>query len=54
MLILLVLALVLVLAWPVGLLIWANGKIVHVDALSGGLGTPGTTYLLAGSDSRAG
>lgn len=49
----LVIALVLVLAWPIGLLIWANGKIMHVDALSGDLGTPGTTYLLAGSDSRA-
>ena len=28
----------LVLAWPVGLLIWANGKIQHVDALSGAAG----------------
>lgn len=45
--------LVLLLAWPIGLLIWANGKINHLDALSGGSGTPGTTYLLAGSDSRA-
>lgn len=45
--------LVLLLAWPVGLLIWANGKINHVEALDGGLSTPGTTYLLAGSDSRA-
>jgi len=49
----LIAALVLVLAWPIGLLIWANGKIEHVDALSGRLDTPGTTYLLAGSDSRA-
>ncbi|MBD5786408.1 LCP family protein [Cellulosimicrobium terreum] len=40
------------LAWPVGLLIWANGKIQHVDALSGASGTPGNTYLLAGSDQR--
>ncbi|GAB3172784.1 hypothetical protein GCM10027059_42770 [Myceligenerans halotolerans] len=39
-------------AWPVGLLIWANGKIQHVDALSGAAGTPGTTYLIAGSDAR--
>ncbi|MBD8080206.1 LCP family protein [Cellulosimicrobium arenosum] len=46
------LALVLVLAWPVGLLIWADGKIQHVDALSGAPGTPGETYLLAGSDAR--
>lgn len=44
---------VLLVAWPVGLLIWANGKIQHVDALSGAANTPGTTYLLAGSDSRA-
>ena len=41
------------LAWPIGLVIWANGKIQHVDALSGAADTPGTTYLLAGSDSRA-
>ncbi len=45
--------LVLVLAWPIGLMVWANGKINHVDATSGGLSSPGTTYLLAGSDSRA-
>ncbi|HLS48963.1 MAG TPA: LCP family protein, partial [Actinomycetaceae bacterium] len=45
--------LVLVLAWPVGLLIWANGKINRVEALSGAADTPGRTYLLAGSDSRA-
>ncbi len=51
-LLLLVLLLVLLLAWPVGLLLWANGKIQHVDALSGAAGTPGTTYLLAGSDAR--
>ena len=47
------LVLVLAIAWPVGLLLWANGKINHIDALSGASGTPGTTYLLAGSDSRA-
>ncbi|GAB4083697.1 hypothetical protein GCM10028784_03270 [Myceligenerans cantabricum] len=46
---LVVLALV---AWPVGLLIWANGKITHVDALSEASGTTGTTYLIAGSDAR--
>ncbi|MBO0609158.1 LCP family protein [Myceligenerans salitolerans] len=40
------------LAWPIGLLVWANGKIQHVDALSGAPGTPGTTYLIAGSDAR--
>lgn len=47
------LLLVLAIAWPVGLLLWANGKINHIDALSGAANTPGTTYLLAGSDSRA-
>jgi len=44
--------LALLLAWPVGLALWANGKIQHVEALSGAADTPGTTYLLAGSDSR--
>jgi LCP family protein required for cell wall assembly len=48
----LVVVLVLLLAWPVGLIVWANGKIQHTDALSGADGTPGTTYLLAGSDAR--
>ncbi|WP_235535337.1 LCP family protein [Oerskovia sp. Root918] len=47
-----VFALVLLLAWPIGLLVWANGKIQHVEALSGAAGTPGETYLLAGSDAR--
>ena len=45
--------LVIALAWPIGLLIWANGRIQHTDALSTAPPTPGTTYLLAGSDSRA-
>lgn len=45
--------LVFLLAWPIGLLIWTNGKLHHVDALSGAAATKGTTYLLAGSDSRA-
>lgn len=40
-------------AWPVGLVAWANGKLDHVDALSDAKDTPGTTYLIAGSDSRA-
>jgi LCP family protein required for cell wall assembly len=44
----------LLLAWPVGLLVWANGRVQHVDALTTAAGTPGTTYLLAGSDSRGG
>nr|WP_298456547.1 LCP family protein [uncultured Cellulomonas sp.] len=45
---------VALLAWPIGLLVWANGKIQHVDALTATPDTPGTTYLLAGSDSRGG
>jgi len=40
-------------AWPIGLVAWANGKLDHVDALSDAKGTPGTTYLIAGSDSRS-
>ncbi|GEL95177.1 LCP family protein [Cellulomonas composti] len=47
------LVLVLVLAWPIGLAVWADKQITHTDALSGAAGTPGTTYLLTGSDSRA-
>ncbi|MFI8525513.1 LCP family protein [Promicromonospora sukumoe] len=47
-----VLVLLAILAWPIGLLIWANGKIQHVEALSDAKNTPGTTYLLAGSDAR--
>lgn len=45
--------LAVLLAWPVGLLVWANGKIQHTEALSGAAGTSGRTYLLVGSDSRA-
>lgn len=48
-----VLVLAALLAWPVGLLVWANGKVQHTSALSGAPNTPGTTYLLTGSDSRA-
>lgn len=48
-----VVVLLALLAWPIGLVVWANGKIQHVDALSGAAATSGTTYLLAGSDSRA-
>ncbi|MCC2312899.1 LCP family protein [Cellulomonas xiejunii] len=39
-------------AWPIGLLIWANGLLQHTPALSGAADTPGTTYLLAGTDAR--
>ena len=48
-----VLVLVALLAWPIGLAVWANGKVQHTAALSGAANTPGTTYLLTGSDSRA-
>ena len=47
------LLLVLILAWG-GFLMWdANTNMGRVSALSGAANTPGTTYLLAGSDSRA-
>ncbi len=48
----LVVVLVGLIAWPVGLLVWANGRLQHTAGLSGAAGTPGTTYLLAGSDAR--
>lgn len=51
---LLVLALVVVLGWGAGLLLWTQSRIEHVDALSEAANTPGTTYLIAGSDSRGG
>ena len=43
----------LMLAWPVFLMIDANSHLKKIDALSGAANTSGTTYLLAGSDSRA-
>ena len=33
---------------------WVNARIQHVDALSGAENTAGETYLIVGSDSRAG
>ena len=50
----LVVLLVLTVAWPVGLVIWANGKIQKIDGLTLTGGGPGTTYLIAGSDERDG
>src|SRR5690625_4901087 len=44
--------LVLLLIWPLGLLVWANSKLNHVDALSEAPAGSYTTYLLAGSDAR--
>ncbi|MFV0286352.1 MAG: LCP family protein [Demequina sp.] len=35
-------------------MVWVNGQINHVDALSGASDTPGTTTLIVGSDSREG
>lgn len=49
-----VLLLVIVLGWGAGLTLWANSRIEHVDALSEAENTPGTTYLIAGSDKRDG
>ncbi len=49
-----VLALIIALA-AAGTLYWYVGKHTrHVDALSGAADTPGTTYLIVGSDSREG
>lgn len=50
---LLVALLALVAAWAAFLIHDANANIGRVAALSGSADTPGTTYLLAGSDSRA-
>ncbi len=35
-------------------MVWVNGQINHVDALSGAADTPGETTLIVGSDSREG
>ena len=43
----------LIAAWPTYLLFDANSHLKRIDALSGAAGTSGTTYLLAGSDSRS-
>jgi LCP family protein required for cell wall assembly len=48
----LVVLLILLLAIPAGILIWANSKLRHVPALSDAVPTQGTTYLIAGSDQR--
>ncbi|MDD7384100.1 MAG: LCP family protein [Actinomycetaceae bacterium] len=51
-LICIVLLLVLMMAWPVYLLFYGNSLLIHTDALSGRPDTPGTTYLIVGSDKR--
>ena len=43
----------LIAAWPTYLLFDANSHLKRIDALSGAADTSGTTYLLAGSDSRS-
>lgn len=43
----------LIAAWPAYLLFDANSHLKRIDALSGAADTSGTTYLLAGSDSRS-
>jgi len=48
----LVALLIAVLAWPISVLRQANAEIQHVSALSGRHNTPGTTFLLAGTDAR--
>ena len=44
---------VMVIAWPLYLVSYGNSKLSHVDALSGNSDTPGTTYLIVGSDKRS-
>lgn len=49
----LLLVLAVVLAWPAWLVFDTNSRLGREDALVAGPDTPGTTYLLAGSDERA-
>lgn len=49
-----ILILVVLLAWPVGLLFYANASLNHVAAGTSSSRGEGTTYLFAGSDSRDG
>ncbi|MFT3944810.1 MAG: LCP family protein [Ancrocorticia sp.] len=44
--------LVAVVGWPLFLLQYGNSKMEHLSALSGASNTPGTTYLIVGSDKR--
>lgn len=41
-------------ALAIAFVLWVNGQINHVDALSGAEDTPGETTLIVGSDSREG
>ncbi|MCI5825576.1 MAG: LCP family protein [Arcanobacterium sp.] len=49
----LVLLLVLIFLWGGYLYFYGNGQLTRVAALSNAPGTPGTTYLIVGSDQRA-
>lgn len=48
----LILLLVAVVGWPLFLVQYGNSKMEHLNALSGAADTPGTTYLIVGSDKR--
>ncbi|MCF2705947.1 LCP family protein [Arcanobacterium haemolyticum] len=48
----LVVLLVILVAWPLYLISYGNSRLQHVGALSGAGNTPGTTYLIVGSDKR--
>lgn len=50
--IVLIIVLALVIGWPGFLIVHGNNKMEHMDALSGAADTPGTTYLIVGSDKR--
>ncbi|WP_406713962.1 LCP family protein [Trueperella pyogenes] len=44
--------LIAVVSWAFYLYSYGNGRLTHVKALSGAPATPGTTYLIVGSDER--
>ncbi|WP_231583034.1 LCP family protein [Actinobaculum suis] len=48
------LVIALVVAWVAYLYVYGSGKMNHVAALSNSGNTPGTTYLIVGSDAREG
>lgn len=48
----LIILLVLLIAWPAYLIHYGNSKLHNVDALSDKADTPGSTYLIVGSDKR--
>ncbi len=50
----LLITIALLIACAIGFFMWVSAHITTVDALSGAPGTAGDTYLIVGSDSRAG